>query len=184
MRSADDRRTPTSNAGADPPRLMLRRDVSRSTILDGAWWPRSHDPVVEVSNLVAELEARRIPVGKIMLNPSGWDSHPRRIGVAGRIVRLGWFTTLDAGLLIATTHGDRRVDLLVVSPDASTASADTAMTMASSGPDAVTAAAAWAATSAQTPAPQASKSSAEADWESEGGQVNGHRPGSPFSPPS
>ena len=104
MRSADDRRTPTSSAAAAAPRLMLRRDVSRSTILDGAWWPRSHDPVVEVSNLVAALEARRIPVAKIMLNPSGWDSHPRRIGVAGRTVRLGWFTTLDAGLLIATTR--------------------------------------------------------------------------------
>jgi hypothetical protein len=180
MLSADDRRIPSSSAAAAAPRLMLRREVSRSTILDGAWWPRSHDPVVEVSNLVAELEARRIPVAKIMLNPSGWDSHPRRIGVDGRTVRLGWFTTLDAELLIATTHGDRRVDLLVVSPDTSTASADTAMTMASSGPDALTAAAVWAATSAQTP-PPACKSSAEADWESEGGRVNGHRTGSPFS---
>jgi hypothetical protein len=160
---------------------MLRSDGSRSTILDGAWWPRSHDPVVEVSDLVAALEARQIPIANIMLNPSGWDSHPRRIGVAGGTVRLGWFTTLDAGLVIATTHGDRRVDLLVVSPDTSTASADTAMTLASSGPDALTAAAVWAATSAQTSAPPASKSSAEADWESEGGQVNGHRTGSPLS---
>ncbi len=175
MLSADDRRIQTSSAAAAVPRLMFRRDVSRRTILDGAWWPRSHDPVVEVSNLVPALQARQIPVTKIMLNPSGWDSHPRRIGVAGRIVRLGWFATLDPELLIASTGGDQRADLLVVSPDASSASAHAAMTMASSGPDALTAAAVRAATSAQSPGSPTSQSRAEADWESEGGRVNGRQ---------
>jgi len=177
MRSADDRRTLTSSAAPAAPRLMFRRDVSRPTILDGAWWPRSHDPVVEVANLVAALDARQVRVTRIMLNPSGWDTHPRRIGVAGRTVRLGWFTTLDAELLIATTDGDQRADLLVVSPEASSAAADAAMIMASSGPDALTAAAVRAAMSTQSPGSPTSQSRAEADWESEGGQVNGHRTG-------
>jgi hypothetical protein len=175
MRSADDRRTLTSNAAPAAPRLILRREVSRRTILDGAWWPRSNDPVVEVSNLVAALDARQIAVARIMLNPSGWDNHPRRIGVAGRTVRLGWFNTLDAELLIATTNEDHRVDLLVVSPDASMESADAAMTMASAGPDGLTAEAVRAAANAKSPTSPTSQSRAEADWESEGGRVNRHR---------
>jgi len=181
MHAANDRRTLISTAAPAAPRLKFRGEVSRRTILDGAWWPRSRDVVVELSNLVAALDARQFPVARIMLNPSVWDSHPRRIGVAGRTVRLGWFTTLGAELLIATTSGDQRVDLLVVSPNAPPASADAAMTMASDGPDALTAAGVWAAASAQTPAAPASQSRAEADWESEGGHVNGHRTGPPFS---
>jgi hypothetical protein len=169
MRFADDRRILISTAAPAAPRLKFRREVSRRAILDGAWWPHSHDPVVEVSNLVAALDARQVTATKIMLNPAGWDSHPRRIEVAGRTVRIGWFTTLDAELLIATTGGDQRVDLLVVSPDAPSASAEAAMTTASGGPDALTAAAVREATSAQTPEPPTSQSLAEADWESEGG---------------
>ena len=153
MRFADDRRTLISSIAPATPRLMFRRDISRQTILDGAWWPSSHDPLVELSNLVAALDARQLPVSNIMLNPSGWASHPRRIAVAGRLIRLGWFTTLDTELLIATTHGDQRVDLLVVSPDALSALADAAMTMASGGPETHTAAAVWAATSAQPSVP-------------------------------
>jgi hypothetical protein len=142
----------------------------------GPGGPRSHDPVVEVSDLVVALDARQLPVARIMLNPSGWDSHPRRIGVAGRTVRLGWFATLDAELLIATTSEDKRVDLFVVSPDASSASVDVAMTMASSGPDALTATVLRAAMLAQTSASATKLSPAEANWESEGGRVNGYRP--------
>jgi len=138
MRSVDDRRTLTSGVAAVAPRLVFPDVVARRTFLDGAWWPRSHDPVVEVSDLVVALDACQLPISRIMLNPSGWDTHPRRIGVAGRTVRLGWFATLDAELLIATTSEDKRVDLFMVSPDASSASADLAMEMASSGPDALT----------------------------------------------
>jgi hypothetical protein len=176
MRSVDDRRTLTSGVAAVAPRLVFPHAVARRTILDGAWWPRSRDPVVEVSDLVVALDACQLPVSRIMLNPSGWDSHPRRIGVAGRTVRLGWFATLDAELLIATTSEDKRVDLFVVSPDASSASVDVAMTMASSGPDALTATVLRAAMLAQTSASATKLSPAEANWESEGGRVNGYRP--------
>jgi hypothetical protein len=117
------------------------------------------------------LKFRREVSRRAILDGAWWP-HSRRIEVAGRTVRIGWFTTLDAELLIATTGGDQRVDLLVVSPDAPSASAHAAMTMASGGPDALTAAAVREATSAQTPEPPTSQSLAEADWESEGGQVS------------
>jgi hypothetical protein len=52
-----------------------------------------------------------------MLNPRRWQSHPRRIEVAGRTVRVGWFLDLDKAILIATTSGHRRIDLLVIAGD-------------------------------------------------------------------
>jgi hypothetical protein len=50
------------------------------------------------------------------------------------VVRLGWFATLDASLLIADTDGDGRVDLLVVPFDATPVRAQASMDLASDGP--------------------------------------------------
>ncbi len=75
---------------------------------------RSRSTVPELTNLIIGRDGRLLAAIRIMLNPGAWEEHPRRIGVNGRIVRVGWFTTLDVHLLIATTATDRRVDLLVV----------------------------------------------------------------------
>src|SRR6201999_3377861 len=98
--------------------------------------------------LIRGLADRHLPVTRIMLNPDSWDEYPRRISVAGRTVRLGWFTTLDSNLLIATTGTDQRVDLLVVAPDTSPASAAAAATMATDGDPTLRAAAIAAAVQA------------------------------------
>lgn len=133
MLTTDERRTWISTAAPVAARLRLRPDPSVRSILDGAWWPRSREPVSELTALLAALEPRQSPVTNIMLNAQAWDSHPRRIRVAGRLVRLGWFSSLDPCLIIATTGNDQRVDLLVVSPDASQAAADAAMGLAADG---------------------------------------------------
>lgn len=133
MLATDDRKTWTSTAVPIAARLRLRPDATLRSILDGAWWPRSREPIAELTNLLAALESHQAPVTRIMLNPKIWNSHPRRLLAAGRIVRLGWFTSQDPSLLIATTASDDRVDLLVVSPDASVAEADAAMGTAVSG---------------------------------------------------
>jgi Family of unknown function (DUF5994) len=90
-------------------------------------------PGVEVSNLARALDARYGPVSAVLLNAGGWDTHPRHIQVAGRRIRLGWFGSLEASLLIVDTAAGRRVDLLVVTPDTSPGSARTVMDMASGG---------------------------------------------------
>ena len=179
MHSTADRKTWTSGAAPVAPRLELRHDRTAGTILDGAWWPSSRATVTELTNLITALDAQHLPVTRIMLNAEAWDEHPRRIGVAGRTVRLGWFTTLQTSLLIGITGSDQRVDLLVVPPDESAASAAAAMTMAT-GDDTRTLRAEAIMTAVSTPAPQARRSAprAEAVWESEGGRVNGHHAGS------
>jgi hypothetical protein len=175
MTLAHDRTTWMSTVPPVAPRLELRRDPSARTILDGAWWPRSGATVTELTNLIIALDGRQVPVTQIMLNPDAWDEHPRRISVAGRTVRLGWFITLDANLLIATTRTDRRVDLLVVPPTASPASAAAATTMATNGDPTLRAAAITAAVATPAASQPDSPPAAEDVWESEGGRINGHQ---------
>ena len=119
MTTAAERMTATPN-GRPPPRLHLQPNLqptlSRRTLLDGGWWPRSTDPVSELADLIRTLNGNRSRVRSVMLRPAGWDSHPPWMTVAGR-VRLSWFTSASAGLLIAIRVDGDRVDLLVVPPD-------------------------------------------------------------------
>src|SRR6266508_3620412 len=152
------------------PRLRMEPTGSRRTLLDGGWWPRSTDPVAELPGLILALDDRRGRVTRVMLGPAGWDSQPSRLGVAGRVVRLGWFTTQPAGLLTAICATGERVDLLVVPPDTGAADARAAMALAAQpantihAPDILTAVTDRRAAQAET-AP-------ETIWESEGGHLH------------
>ncbi len=146
MTTVDDRKTWVSTVTPVAARLEFRRDTAVRSVLDGAWWPRTREPVAELTNLVTALAARDRGVRQVMLNADAWDSHPYRIQVDGRVVRVGWFATLDAGLLIADTDADGRVDLLVVPCDATPVRARAAMDLASTGPATLDAAAIAATT--------------------------------------
>ena len=56
--------------------------------------------------------------------------HPRRLEVAGRIRRLGYFTSQPAALLTARCDNGQRVDLLVVPPGTARRLAEAAMALA------------------------------------------------------
>ncbi|SDT74777.1 hypothetical protein SAMN04489716_7093 [Actinoplanes derwentensis] len=73
----------------------------------------------------------------MLLNAAEWDlPHDQRAAIDNKPVRLGWHTAQPAGLLtILTEFGGDRFDLLVIPPDASPASADTALTAAADGTD-------------------------------------------------
>ncbi len=171
-----DRKTWMSTADPVAPRLRLRGDLSIRAILDGSWWPRSRATVTELSNLITALDDRQLLVVRIMLNAGAWDEHPRRIAVAARTVRLGWFTTLEACLLIATTDTGRRLDLLVIPPRAT---ARTAAAAASMAVDEGNASPARAIMATVLPMQRFSPPLPEDVWESEGGRLNGHESGRP-----
>ena len=118
-------------------RLRLDPESSRSTVLDGAWWPRSTDAVAELPALVKALAGTRGDITHVLLNSAEWDQpHPRRSGVGRRALRLGWFASQPAGLItLMSDFGNDRFDLLVVPPDASPASADTSLTAAADATD-------------------------------------------------
>jgi hypothetical protein len=100
-------------------RLDFDLDPSNTTVLDGAWWPRSRDAAAELADLISALDAKRLRINLVMLNPDGWVGHPRRLQVADRTVRVSWFRTLDTAVLIATTGSGQRIDLLVSIVDSS-----------------------------------------------------------------
>jgi Family of unknown function (DUF5994) len=114
MTGTERQQTPTTGSGTMAgARLDFDLDPSICTVLDGAWWPRSRDSATELVDLVNALDARGVRLSLIMLNPGAWLGRPRRLAVAGRTVRIGWFADLDAAVLIATTESRRRIDLLV-----------------------------------------------------------------------
>jgi hypothetical protein len=115
--------------GADAIRLKLDPHSSHTTVLDGAWWPRTRDLAAELPALVHALAGKRGTISHAMLNVEDWDlPHPRRIPAAEGQVRLGWYTSQPTGLLtLICDFGRDRFDLLVVPVDASASSAATAM---------------------------------------------------------
>jgi len=111
-------------AGLDevPPtglRLRLQPDRSGRGPLDGGWWPRSADPAAELPGLILALDKRHDRVARVMLGTADWDaSRPRRVRVGdpagGRVIRLGWFPSMPAGLLTAIFASGQRTDLVTL----------------------------------------------------------------------
>jgi len=101
-------------------------------VLNGGWWPRSWDPAAELPGLIRALDERYGTIRSLMLNNAAWHSHFRRMTVGYHVLRVGWFTTLDAALMIATTDQGEQLELLVVPPTAAPAAAAQAMAAAGS----------------------------------------------------
>jgi hypothetical protein len=115
-----------------PPGLRLQLDptMAGTGAVDGGWWPRSRDPDAELPGLIAGLESSIGPITRVALNLDAWDTAPRRVAVDRRRVRVGWFHHMDAHTIGVTRASQGRVVLLVVPPQATTAGAETAMSMA------------------------------------------------------
>lgn len=170
IRSAiTDRTVSISPTPPTEPRLRMVPSGSGRTLLDGGWWPRSTDPVAELPGLILAIDALRGPVTRLLLAVGDWASHPRRLSVAGRVVRLGYFTSQPAGLLTAVRGNRDRVDLLIVPPDTAGDLADKAMLMAATNGNLIHAQRIMLAVS--TPAARANEPAAGAVWDSEGGRL-------------
>jgi hypothetical protein len=135
-----DRATIGSPPPPSTPRVCLVPVRASRAVLDGGWWPRSADPVAELPGLVLVLSERYGPIRRLMLNRGSWDAQPRRLAVGTRIVRIGWFASVDPALAIATTESGDQLDLLVVPPGTAEAQACAAMARAAEPTDTMRAA--------------------------------------------
>ncbi|HWG99454.1 MAG TPA: DUF5994 family protein [Pilimelia sp.] len=124
------RMTTLSPSEPSTPRLRMEPTGSRRTLLDGGWWPRSTDPVAELPGLILAIDTLREPISHLVLAADGWDSHPRRLAMNARVLRLGYFASQPASLLTALCANGDRVDLLVVPANTAANTANAAMTMA------------------------------------------------------
>ncbi|WP_354641393.1 DUF5994 family protein [Kitasatospora camelliae] len=125
----DSATTPTTPESAV--RLSMAPDGVRPGRLDGAWWPRSRDLLLELPSLAAEIDERWGRVTRITVNPGQWPLIPRRIPVTGHVVHAGWFTTeQDEHMIMVCSYAPRRLNLLVVPPQTDAADAARLMTEA------------------------------------------------------
>src|SRR5512144_273186 len=182
--------TPPASSFDDAARVevrltLLHPEPAQPPMLDGAWWPRSSSLSDELPGLITELRHRDLPITRVTYNPELWDRAPRRLRVDGRVIRLGWFRSIDRHLLCLTGgYGDDRLELLVVPPETSAAVAARAMTLAagrgnrSTATDTLRAArippgvGAGVASAVPRPRPAAPETDPTDAWESEGGHLH------------
>lgn len=115
-------------------RLLMQRDRTGRGLLDGGWWPRTNDPAAELPGLIPELDARHGRVVRVMLGMADWDgTRPRLLSFSsprGRVVKLGWFDSMPAGLLTAISASGERTDLVTIPPQTGEEAASAAMRQA------------------------------------------------------
>ncbi|MEU2158809.1 DUF5994 family protein [Streptomyces sp. NPDC019396] len=114
--------------------LRLETTRARQGVLDGAWWPRSHDIGTELPSLITALTEHLGPVTRVGLDSNAWEELPTRLIIDDRVVHIDSFPVGDDTVLI--TRGDRdHFSLLVVPPDTTPDAARAAMARAVSADD-------------------------------------------------
>lgn len=113
-------------------RLSLDPALKRRGILDGGWWPRSRNASVELPLLVSLLNARVGAIVRLGIDARDWDDIPRRLRVGGHVVRVGRFADVNHKIIVTRGPQDH-ILLLVIPPQASTASAKAALARAAVG---------------------------------------------------
>ncbi|MFG1621983.1 DUF5994 family protein [Kribbella sp. NPDC049227] len=171
--TANDGRTVFSATEPSTPRLRLQSGAAPE-LLDGGWWPRSADPVAEIPGLVLAIDVLQGPIARLILHDSDWDSHPRRLAVAGRLVRVGYFSSQPVGLLTALSgRAGARVDLVVIPPDTEPDTAETAMRLAATSGNLVHAQSivSTVAGSRSSSGSRSDETAPEDVWETDGGRL-------------
>ncbi|GAA3800773.1 DUF5994 family protein [Streptomyces coacervatus] len=99
--------------------------------IDGAWWPRSYDLLVELPRLLAGLPRAWGHVTSVTVNGAMWSAVPGRMLVSNQVVRLRRNLTASAPhTVVLLAPGRGRWDLLVVPPDTAEHTAEPLMAAA------------------------------------------------------
>ena len=102
--------------------------------IDGAWWPRSYDLLVELPRLLAGLPRAWGHITSVTVNGPMWSTPPGRMLVVNQVVRLrSTRTTSGSHTVVLLAPGRGRWDLLVVPPDTTAEAAGPLMTAAAGG---------------------------------------------------
>ena len=121
-----------------PHRTTLRLSLSPdfgAGLLDGAWWPRSHDLPCESADLVDRFPVDRGRIDRLVYSRPDWTEGARRIQVARGTVKAGCFPRDDTHVMLLSMSSRSVVRLFVVPPDTADADAHAVMTRAADGAD-------------------------------------------------
>ncbi|GAA3390240.1 DUF5994 family protein [Cryptosporangium minutisporangium] len=114
-------------------RLTLNAERAGDGVLDGAWWPRTRNPLVEFPLLVAELAAAVGAVTRISLSGTGWLTTPRTVPFDQSRIEICWFSPIDSHEVVVLANNAIELDLLLVPPATAPIAALAAMTAATRG---------------------------------------------------
>jgi hypothetical protein len=109
-----------SETGAAPVRSEVRLRVKPNTAargyVDGAWWPRSHDPAAEFPGLVLAMSSWVGPVRRVVYRLDDWHTTTAELTVEGWLVSLSCSSTLQANTVVVAGTDHRGMRLLVIPP--------------------------------------------------------------------
>ncbi len=113
---------PDTSAAKDEParaevRLRMKPSIAARGYVDGAWWPRSNDPMVEFPGLVLAMSSWVGPVGRVAYNADDWQRPGAKLTVEGWTVKLVGSSAMDPNTVVVTGPNQRRMSLLVVPAD-------------------------------------------------------------------
>jgi len=112
-------------------RLRLAPHGGLPRSIDGAWWPRSYDLLVELPRLLAGLPRGWGHITSVTVSGAMWPAVPGRMLVSNQVVRLRRNLSASAShTVVLLTPGRGRWDLLVVPPDTTEAAAEPLMAAA------------------------------------------------------
>ncbi|CAM5687144.1 DUF5994 family protein [Streptomyces chartreusis] len=152
-------------------RLSLVPTGPAPALLDGAWWPRSRDLGTELPSLVAVLDPLWGRITRVTVNPTHWPVVPRKVPVAGHVVKVGWFLAeQDPHELLLLSYRTGRWNLLVVPPQTTPVTAAWLMA-AASDPLGTSTASRLMEEAARLRTVYEADRSVEEVWDSEGGHV-------------
>ncbi|BBZ52712.1 hypothetical protein H7H82_02995 [Mycobacterium heidelbergense] len=120
------------------PRLRLKPKAPATGYVDGAWWPRSHELVNELPDLLAVLSVRLGAIGRVIYNLNEWTKTPPKFSTGGVVIRLDGYTRQPVDTLEIIGLNRSKIYLLVVPSDADSSRAHHAMMSAATPDDAST----------------------------------------------
>ncbi|MER5795506.1 DUF5994 family protein [Streptomyces sp. NPDC001980] len=161
--------SPPPAPSSSPLRLSLAPVGPAPALLDGAWWPRSRDLGVELPALTAVLDPLWGRITRVAVNPTHWPVVPRKVSVAGHVVKVSWFLPeQDPHELLLLSYRVGRWNLLVIPPRTDQVSAAWLMT-AASDPLGTSTASRLMEEAARLRTVSETDRAVEAVWDSEGG---------------
>lgn len=135
MRSGPQLRSLTIDRRSGPAFQALRLTVKPKSaamgMLDGAWWPRSADPLAEFPAMIAGIALRIGQPDRVAFNCAVWTEAPGEIVIGGRIIELDGFRSLDKDIVLLHGQDWHRMALLVIPPETAEKAAAAALARAS-----------------------------------------------------
>jgi hypothetical protein len=91
--------------------------------ISGVWWPRGRNITVELAALLPAVDSYfGAPLIRLSLNPHAWDHQPRRLYVGRRVIRVGWFNSIDPAIVGIGAIPTEPIILCIVPPEWNAAS--------------------------------------------------------------